>query len=77
MINIRDKAAIKLFGQKLKELRLSKKLSQEDLANDADIPINQIGRIERGEMNTTLSTIIALAKALQVHAKDLLDFKYK
>lgn len=77
MINIRDKAAIKLFGQKLKELRLSKKLSQEDLANDADIPINQIGRIERGEINTTLSTIIALAKALQVHAKDLLDFKYK
>ena len=34
------------FGNNLKKLRLSKNLSQEMLANDANIPINQIGRID-------------------------------
>jgi transcriptional regulator with XRE-family HTH domain len=62
---------IKSFGKRLRALRLSKKLSQENLANDADIPINQVGRIERGEIATSLSTLFKLAKALNVEVKDL------
>ncbi len=54
------------FGKRLKNIRLSQKLSQEDLANDADIPINQVGRIERAEIATSLSTIFKLAKALGI-----------
>jgi len=52
-------------------MRESKKISQEDLAYTADIPINQVGRIERGEINTTISTIYALAKALDTTVEDL------
>ena len=74
MINIRDKKFINAFGEHIKELRIKKRLSQEDLANDADIPINQIGRIERGEVNTTISTINAIAKALGIPPKELFDF---
>lgn len=52
-------------------------LSQEDLANDADIPINQIGRIERGEVNPSLSTLDAIAKAVDLKLHDLLNFFQK
>lgn len=63
------------FGKNLKMLRNEAKLSQEDLANDCDISISQIGRIERGEINTTISTLFVLAKALKIEVKDLFDFK--
>jgi transcriptional regulator with XRE-family HTH domain len=49
-------------------------LSQEQLANDADIPINQIGRIERGEVNASLSTLDAISKALRMPLTELVDF---
>ena len=41
------------------------------LANDANIPINQIGRIERAEISTSLSTIYKIVKALDIDIKDL------
>jgi transcriptional regulator with XRE-family HTH domain len=74
MTKIRDQKVIDKFGEKVKKLREAKQLSQDDLAYAADIPVNQIGRIERGENNTTISTIFAIAKALGVKAKELLDF---
>ncbi len=77
MINIRDKKFIKSFGQNLRKLRSANGLTQEDLAYSADIPISQIGRIERGEINTTISTINALANALNIEPKELLNFPSK
>ena len=65
---------MKEFGRNLKILRKEANLSQEDLANDCDISISQIGRIERGEINTTISTLFVLAKALDIETKDLFDF---
>ena len=65
---------MKAFGKNLKMLRIEAKLSQEDLANDCDISISQIGRIERGEINTTISTLFVLANALDIEVKDLFHF---
>jgi transcriptional regulator with XRE-family HTH domain len=62
------------FGNHLRALRLAKNLSQEMLANDANIPINQVGRIERGEINTSLNTLFKIAKALDIDPKELFDF---
>ena len=50
---------------------MKKGMSQEELANTAEIPINQIGRIERGEINTTLVTIKAIADALNIDVTEL------
>lgn len=75
MNNVKDLGYIKLFGEQLQRLRLSKKLTQELLAYTADIPISQVGRIERGEINTTISTIKALSKALDIPVKEMFDFK--
>ena len=62
------------FGTHLRQLRKLQKLSQEQLANDADIPINQIGRIERGEIKTTIGTLYVIARALNLSVKTLFDF---
>lgn len=74
MINVKNKKYIKAFGKNLKKLRKAEGLSQEDLANDADIPLSQVGRIERGEVNTTISTAYVLAKALDVDVYELFKF---
>ncbi len=62
------------FGNNLRKLRLSKGLSQENLANDANIPINQIGRIERAEISTTINTLHTIATALEMPIIQLFDF---
>ena len=62
------------FGKQLRKIRTEKNLSQEMLANDANIPINQIGRIERAEISTSLNTIYKIANALGVNVIELFDF---
>lgn len=74
MINVRDTQYIILFGKHLKSIRKSKGLSQEQLELRSNISKNQIGNIERGEINPTLSTLYAIAKALEIELKVLLDF---
>ncbi|SMO79693.1 helix-turn-helix domain-containing protein [Solitalea koreensis] len=71
VINIKNDKVIKAFGERVRELRKEKGLSQEDLANKADVPLSQIGRIERGEVNTTISTMYSLATALELSLRDL------
>ncbi|MEJ7821354.1 MAG: helix-turn-helix transcriptional regulator [Chitinophagaceae bacterium] len=74
-MNIRDEKFVKAVGERLKEIRIKKSMSQEELANTAEIPTNQIGRIERGEINTTLITMKAIADALSVDVIELFQFK--
>jgi len=65
VIKIKNYEVIKAFGKRIRDLRISQNLSQEELANLADIPLSQIGRIERGEVNPTLSSIETISKALK------------
>lgn len=75
MINIKNKGLIKAVGIKIRDLRTERGISQLDLANEADVPLSQIGRIERGENNPTVSTLYAIAQALNVELKQLVDVK--
>lgn len=68
------KKDIKGFGQNLKRVRKSKGITQEQLSFDTDIELRQIGRIERGEINTGINSVFIIAKALGVKPKDLFDF---
>jgi transcriptional regulator with XRE-family HTH domain len=70
----RDLLGILAFGNHLREVRKKKGYSQEELANRADIELSQISRIERGVINTSLSQIFQIAKALNLHPKELFDF---
>lgn len=77
MIHIKNKALIVALGERIRELRLHRGFSQEELAYEADVPLSQIGRIERGENNPTISTLHVLAEALGVELKELVDVKFK
>jgi transcriptional regulator with XRE-family HTH domain len=74
MINVRNNKLLKRFGRHVRDLRTLRDFSQEALANEADVPISQIGRIERGEVNPTLSTLNALAEALKIPLHEFLKF---
>jgi transcriptional regulator with XRE-family HTH domain len=62
------------FGNKVREERLKKGLSQEHLAHIADVHRTYIGMIERAEKNITLANIEKIAKALEIELHDLLNF---
>jgi transcriptional regulator with XRE-family HTH domain len=74
VINDKNIVYLKAFGKRLSFLRKAKNLTQEQLAYDSNIPISQIGRIERGEINTTLNTLLKLANSLDISVSELLDF---
>jgi transcriptional regulator with XRE-family HTH domain len=77
VINVKNTALIKALGKRIREFRKAKGLSQEDLAYEADIPLSQIGRIERGENNPTISTLHVIAIALEIELKQLVDIRVK
>ena len=57
----------------VRKLRDRAGLSQEDLADLANVHRTYIGGIERGERNPTLTTIHKIAQALRVHPRHLLE----
>ena len=59
------------FGQKLKALRLQRKLSQKGLAEAAGLHHNFVARIERDERKCSFETAIKIAKALAVKLEKL------
>jgi len=63
------------FGKRLKEVRESKGMSQEKLALKADLSQSQIYRIEKGLINTTISTALHLAENLDVSFSELFSFE--
>lgn len=63
-----------MFGEKVREERKKKGLSQEQLAEKAGVHRTYIGMIERAEKNITLENIEKIAKALGKNPGDLLKF---
>jgi transcriptional regulator with XRE-family HTH domain len=65
---------IKKCGARIRELRMAKGISQQELANLANIELSQINRIELGKINTSLSQVAVIARALEIHPKEIFDF---
>lgn len=61
------------FGRAVRRLRVARRLSQEALADLANIHRTYIGGVERGERNPTLTMIHRLADALGVSPTTLLE----
>ena len=59
------------FGLKVREYRLKNGLSQEKLAELADMHRTYIGQIECGKRNIALKNIVKIADALNVSLRDL------
>lgn len=62
-----------VLGAQLRDLRRSRGLSQEKLAEELEVSPRYLAGIERGERNLTLDSVDALAGQLGVPAVSLLD----
>ncbi|GAB3422421.1 helix-turn-helix domain-containing protein [Niabella aquatica] len=56
----------------MREIRQSKKISIETLANTSGMDYSQLARMETGQVNFTVSYLFRVAEALGVTPKDLL-----
>ena len=74
MHKIRDEKVLKTFGDNFRRIRKQKKLTQEELAFKSGIAFSSVVRIEQGQLNTTVCTIVKLAEALEIEKGQLLDF---
>ena len=61
------------FGKNVRECRIGRGLSQEKLAEKADLHRTYIGMIERAEKNITLLNVEKIANALDIKIEELLQ----
>lgn len=59
------------FGEQVRVLRSERQLTQEELAARAEISVDSIRRIERGELSPSLSTMVKLANGLDLRLRTL------
>jgi transcriptional regulator with XRE-family HTH domain len=71
----RDEKFLKKFGINLKKVRKAKGISQEKLANELGFSQPHIVKIELGQVNTSISHVAAIAKALKIHPSELFQFE--
>ena len=64
----------KLFGKRIKELRIKQGLTQEQLAEMIEVGERNLSKIECGNVFVKASTITKLIKALKVEPQELFEF---
>ncbi len=68
----KDMTEIKLIGSRIREVRVSKGMSQSDLAAAANVSLPHISDIELGKVEMRLSTFLRITEALQVSSNVLI-----
>lgn len=67
MAQVKDKVLLENIANRIKELRLAKGITQEVFYNDTNI---HIARIERGDLNISVSTLNAVCAYLETNLSD-------
>jgi DNA-binding XRE family transcriptional regulator len=67
----------KLVGQKIREIRLKKRLSIEEAAHNAGLEYTQLSRIELGKINTSIYHAFVISETLEVKIHDIFKEVYK
>lgn len=71
---MKNNDTIKKLGQKIRIERQKRKMSQEKLAELADLNRNFVGMIERGETNLTVKKLENIANVFDMDIMDLFSF---
>ena len=70
---IREHKLLEKLGERVRQLRLAKNLSQEEFAHLAEIDRSYVGQIERGERNISFKNLWRIATALEVSVSELTE----
>lgn len=65
------------IGKNIRRIRLSKSMSQQDLAAILNIEKSNMSRIEYGRTNVTVRSLYRISRALGVPLKELVDMEQK
>lgn len=68
-----EKALLRKIGNRIKELRLERGMSQLELAVKLDYEKSNMSRLEAGNVNSGIFTYYKVAKALGITLSELLD----
>jgi transcriptional regulator with XRE-family HTH domain len=74
-IIIRDQEGLELLAKQIKIVRKRQGFTQEELAGQSGLALSQIARIETAVTNPTVSTLMRIARTMDVPVSDLVDFK--
>ena len=72
-MNLTDKNFLRELGSRIRDQRLAKKWTQEDLARRCGLHRTFIGSVERGERNVSILNLRLIARVLRVSLAGLLD----
>ncbi|MGO1435290.1 MAG: helix-turn-helix domain-containing protein [Canibacter sp.] len=64
-------------GRRIKERRSELAISQDDLAHLTQINVSNIGKIERGQGNPRLDSLVRIAVALEISVSNLTQYVTK
>jgi transcriptional regulator with XRE-family HTH domain len=67
-----DKTLLLQLGERVKALRVTRGLSQEELAERAGMSLKHLGEIERAATEPSITAVLGLAKGLEVRVLELL-----
>lgn len=65
-----------MIGQRIKEIRIDKKLTQEYLAEKAGVNVSHISNIETGKVKVSLTLLVAISNVLGVTVDYILEKEY-
>lgn len=68
-----DQDLILKIGKKIKEIRISKSMTLDDLAAESNMDNANVARIESGNTNATIKTLYKISRGLKVKLKDIVD----
>lgn len=71
--NSEDREKLKKLGTRIRKIRVEKSISQEELAELANVHRTYVGMIERGEKNLTVLSIQKISSALGISISDLFE----
>ncbi len=71
---MQKKSILSKLARRIRQLRKINKMTQEQLAEKADLHFTYIGEIERTEKNPTITSLEKIAKAFNISLPELVSF---
>ncbi len=69
-----DEEYLIALGKRIKMLRLKKKISQTEIAYRCGFDKSNYNTIESGKRNPTVTSLLKIAKALEINILEIFDF---